>query len=39
MKTENEEVTQILYITIKYFINRKIMKKMIQIKGMMKIIM
>ena len=27
MKTENEEVTQILHILIKYFKYRKIMKK------------
>ena len=27
MKTENDEVTQILYITINFFIYRKIMKK------------
>ena len=36
MKTENEEVTQILHIIIKYFIFRKIMKKKMQIKRMMK---
>ena len=34
MKTENEEVTQILYITIKFFIYRKIMKKKMQIERM-----